>query len=71
MHKLKVRLLNDGDYQIKDNNSRTFPVIVNGHKRKVNTSLVYVNGADCDALGFHSNGEDLPFYIGHEAEILK
>lgn len=74
MQNVKVRLLNDGTYPIKEGKNRTFPVISNGYTKSDTSSLVYVNGEDADALGFCNDGYSIPFYISGsdiEAEILE
>lgn len=69
--KVKIRLLDDGDYPMVGNNSRTFPVIVNGYTVGETGLLLFVNEADLFAIGCVTNCGDLPFYIGVEAEIVK
>ena len=74
--KVKVRILESGDYPFKPNNNRTFPVIVNGYRDEDQLNTVSICEADALAIGMYVRGFDPTFciegheYFGAEAEII-
>lgn len=75
--KVKVRILESGDYFFKPEHNRTFPVIVNGYRHEYQLHTVSIMEADARAIGMYVNGFKPSFcldghkYYGAEAEIIR